>query len=328
MIKVDIELLKAEYGDCIFVTLSYGEKVFSILIDGGLSTTYQKRRRNEEGPLKIKLQQLKNDGKHIDLLVMSHVDFDHIGGILKWFELDSPTSDFVRKIWLNDDVKIENTTNLNNNAGHAASLIKILKENEFAYESQFVAGRTVMFEWGSIYIIAPDSADNNVVAGKIAANLNNKENNNYKTDIKTLVSQEWTMDTCSPENNASMAFLLHTNDGENDLFLGDANIDTVMKSIGDLKCYEKPLRCKWVKLSHHGSKNNFKPEFLELVTAENYLFSTNGDYYGHPDKEVAAQLIVKTDATLWFNYVERGLAMITKQDMIDYPDVLTRIKEK
>ena len=37
MIKVGIELLKAKYGDGIFVTLSYEGKEFIIMIDGGLS---------------------------------------------------------------------------------------------------------------------------------------------------------------------------------------------------------------------------------------------------------------------------------------------------
>lgn len=327
MINVGIELLKAKYGDGFFVTLSYEGKEFIIMIDGGLSTTYKERRRSLDGLLKTKLKQLNGEGKHIDLLVMTHVDMDHIGGILTWFEQDCPSADFVKRIWLNDDVKIDDNSDLNNNANHAASLIKILDEKGIAHESQFVAGKTIPFEWGLIYMLAPNSTDHNAVAEKIAANLDNKENNNYKTDIKTLVAQDWTMDACTPENDASMAFLLHTHDGENDLFLGDANIDTVMGSISLLKRFEKPLRCKWVKLSHHGSKNNFKPEFLELVTAENYVFSTNGDYYGHPDKEVVAQLIDKTNATLWFNYVERGREMITEQDKVDYPNVENRIRE-
>ena len=63
-----------------------------------------------------------------------------------------------------------------------------------------------------------------------------------------------------------------------------------------------------------------------FVNGENYIFSSNGDYYGHPDKEVVAELIDKTNATLWFNYEERGKSMITKQDQIDYPDVMDRIK--
>lgn len=327
MIKVNVEILKAQYGDCIFVTINSDGKEYTIMIDGGLESTYQERRRGKAGALQEKLNQLKERGKHIDLLILTHVDYDHIGGVLKWFETDFPEDGFVKRIWINDDVMIDAPSDLNNNAAHEASLLKLLDEHHVTHEHQIVAGKEEQFEWGKIYILAPNEEDHNKIAAKVAANLDNKENTNYKKDIKRLIEDGWTLDNVTPENDASIAFLLHTNDGENDLFLGDANIDAVMKTINVLKDFEKPIHCKWVKLSHHGSKNNFKPDFLKLVEGENYIFSSNGDYYGHPDKEVAAELIDKTEATLWFNYVERGRSMITNQDKLDYPGAMDRIKE-
>ena len=327
MIQTKIEVLKAYYGDCIFVTICYESKDYVIMIDGGLDETYQERRRRKAGPLQEKLNVLKEAGKHIDLLIVTHVDYDHIGGVLKWFETDFPENGFVRRVWINDDVKIADHTDLNNNAAHAASLQKQLAGHHLLHENQIVVGKEEPFEWGKIVVLAPNAADHNKIANKIAANLDNKENTNYMKDIKKLVEEGWEPDGVTPENDASIAILLHTNDGENDLFLGDANIDTVMMAIGNLKDFEKPLHCKWVKLAHHGSKNNFKTEFLKLVDGENYIFSSNGDYYGHPDKEVAAELIDKTKAKLWFNYVERGRSMITNQDKKDYPDVMNRIME-
>lgn len=327
MIQTKIEVLKAYYGDCIFVTICYDGKEYVIMIDGGLDETYQERRRRKAGPLQEKLNVLKDAGKHIDLLIVTHVDYDHIGGVLKWFETDFPEDGFVRKIWINDDVKIVDPTDLNNNATHAASLQKQLAGHHMLHENQIVVGKEEPFEWGKIVVLAPNAGDHNKIAKKIAANLDNKENTNYLKDIKKLVEEGWEPDGVTPENDASIAILLHTNDGENDLFLGDANIDTVMLAIENLKDFEKPLHCKWVKLAHHGSKNNFKTGFLKLVDGENYIFSSNGDYYGHPDKEVAAELIDKTKAKLWFNYVERGRSMITDQDKKDYPDVMNRIME-
>lgn len=327
MIKVDVEVLKALYGDCLFVTIIYGEQEYVIMIDGGLDVTYQNQRRRQDGPLIQKLNDLKSADKHVDLLIVTHVDYDHIGGVLKWFETDFPEGDFVRRIWINDDVKIADTSNLNNNAAHTASLLKLLDDHQVAYENQIVVGKEEAFDWGKIIVIAPNSSDHNIIATKITANLNNKENTNYHKNIKSLVADGWSVDEVTPENDASIAILLHTNDEENNLFLGDANIDTVMTTISNLKDFGTPLHCKWVKLSHHGSKNNFKPEFLNLVEAENYIFSSNGDYYGHPDKEVVAELIDRTDATLWFNYIDRGKGMITEQDKIDYSDLMDRIKE-
>lgn len=326
MTKICVEVLKAQYGDCIFVNIVYGGQEYTIMIDGGLDATYQERRRRQTGPLQEKLEKLKLAGKHIDLLIITHVDYDHIGGVLKWFETDFPEDGFVRRIWINDDVKIADPSDLDNSAVHEVSLLKLLDEHHVTYENLIVAGKEAKFAWGKIYVLAPNTADHNKIAAKVATNLDNKENTNYKKSIKELVSEGWTADGMTPENDASIAILLHTNDGENDLFLGDANIDTVITSIDGLKDFEKPLHCMWVKLAHHGSKNNFKSDFLKIVNGENYIFSSNGDYYGHPDKEVVAELIDKTNATLWFNYEERGKSMITKQDQIDYPDVMDRIK--
>ena len=59
-----------------------------------------------------------------------------------------------------------------------------------------------------------------------------------------------------------------------------------------------------VKVSHHGSKNNITQEFLELVDAEHWLFSSNGDQHSHPDKEAVEAVIqgARRTPTLWFNY--------------------------
>ena len=325
-----LEVLKASYGDCIFVTIQDKGAVYTIMIDGGTPSTYSfkdKKQKTEAGPLKLKLSELREKGRCIDLLIITHVDNDHIGGIIKWFEDDIPSPDFVKRIWMNDDTEINASQSLNNTPGQAASLKDTLTNNGFNLENQIVKGKEFSFNWGKIKILAPTPDDHNKVARKIGVNLDNKENNNYKKSIRQLVEEGWKVDAVSDENDASIAFLLQTNDGENDLFLGDGNIDTIIESLNGIKRTEKRINCKWVKLSHHGSKNNFKPEILDYVQAENYIFSSNGDYYGHPDKEVMAWLVDKTAASLWFNYLERGKEMVTAQDKEDYPDILLRMKE-
>lgn len=327
---VNIEVLKAAYGDCFFVTIKDEDAEYTIMIDGGTPSTYtfkNKKERTEAGPLKTKIIELKEQGKTIDLLIITHVDNDHIGGVIRWFEEDMPSPDFVKRIWMNDDTEINASLSLNNTPGQAASLKGTLTNNGFNQENQIVKGKAFFFNWGRITILAPTPDDHNKVARKIGANLDNKENNNYKENIRQLVEEGWKVDAVSDENDASIAFLLQVNDGENDLFLGDGNIDTIIESLNGIKRTEKRLHCKWVKLSHHGSKNNFKPEFLDYVQAENYIFSSNGDYYGHPDKEVMAWLVDKTDSILWFNYLERGKEMVTAQDKKNYPDILLRMKE-
>lgn len=83
-----------------------------------------------------------------------------------------------------------------------------------------------------------------------------------------------------------------------------------------------------VKLSHHGSKKNFSPRLLELIKAHVFIFSSNGDYYGHPDKEVFAQIIDKTRAQVYFNYRDRAERIVCEQDLVEYPDIKKRIIDK
>lgn len=73
-----IELLPALNGDSILV--EYTTDHF-ILIDGGYVDTYQKY-------LLPRLKEIAAGGGIIDLIVVSHIDGDHISGIIKFLEED------------------------------------------------------------------------------------------------------------------------------------------------------------------------------------------------------------------------------------------------
>lgn len=140
-ILTSIEVLKASYGDCIFVTIQDKGAVYTIMIDGGTPSTYSfknKKQKTEAGPLKLKLSELREKGRSIDLLIITHVDNDHIGGIIRWFEEAMPSPDFVKRIWMNDDTETNACQSLNNTPGQAASLKDTLTNNGFNLENQIV----------------------------------------------------------------------------------------------------------------------------------------------------------------------------------------------
>ena len=68
-----IELLPALNGDCILV--EYLPAHF-ILIDGGYVDTYQKF-------LLPRLKEIAAQGGTLDLMVVTHIDSDHISGVVK-----------------------------------------------------------------------------------------------------------------------------------------------------------------------------------------------------------------------------------------------------
>jgi len=66
-----INFLPAFNGDCILITTDK----FNILIDGGMSRTYYRILRD-------KLEELEQ----IDLVILTHIDEDHIAGLIELFD--------------------------------------------------------------------------------------------------------------------------------------------------------------------------------------------------------------------------------------------------
>jgi len=87
-----IEMLPALHGDCIWI--EYGEKsrLNRMLIDGGPLPTYD--------ALRTRIEKVPKDQRRFELLVLTHVDADHIESTVKLLnvqELDFEVGD----IWFN-----------------------------------------------------------------------------------------------------------------------------------------------------------------------------------------------------------------------------------
>ena len=85
--KVIFKTFHAANGDCIFFTLKEADKQFTIMVDCG---RYSK-------PIKDYVENQLN--KHIDLLVVTHIDVDHIEGVTKMLN-DMPDLS-IDEIWFN-----------------------------------------------------------------------------------------------------------------------------------------------------------------------------------------------------------------------------------
>lgn len=329
---LELKALKAEHGDCIFVKVGNQEQWANILIDCGVASTYRRRAGYKiiQGVLKEEIDSLKKRREVIDLLVVTHVDDDHIGGVIRLFEHEQQIEDLVKEIWFNDNsrILIKTERKLENSVQQGIKLKKYLEDKKIRYRNHITKDLGhIDFWWGKMYVLSPTVEQHDYIADKMEKCLLNKSlNNNYNVDIEDLLGVDWTVSQ-SKENDASIALLLTTNDDEKCLLLGDADINTVMQTLGELKWgKDNPLYCKWVKLAHHGSKNNFVPDFLDMVKAERFVISANGKRSGNPDKEVVAYLIDKTEAELYFNYETVKDAIFTNNDLVKYPNINIRTK--
>ena len=95
---LSIKLFPAEYGDCILLSIGK-ENQYNILIDGGLSKTYQKH-------IKSEIHHIKKMKQKIGLVVCTHMDNDHICGLIQL--LKETSSGFVENIWYNGFLQIVN----------------------------------------------------------------------------------------------------------------------------------------------------------------------------------------------------------------------------
>ena len=100
-----IKFLKAFNGDSIWISFFENERPRNILIDGGIGDTY-KSSSNIKGDLFKVIQKIHEDEQFIDLLILTHFDEDHIGGILRWLGKDKKASKLIKKVWFNSGKEI------------------------------------------------------------------------------------------------------------------------------------------------------------------------------------------------------------------------------
>ena len=70
-----IEMLPAAHGDCLWIEYGSGPAVHRILIDGGPAHTYPS--------LRDRILRLPAEERRFELLVITHVDADHIEGVIR-----------------------------------------------------------------------------------------------------------------------------------------------------------------------------------------------------------------------------------------------------
>lgn len=93
---VKIKLIPAEFGECIVVSVG-GKKQFNLLIDGGVAKTYQEYVKSE-------IQRIKILGQRINLMVCTHMDNDHISGLVQI--LKKTNYDLVDNVWYNGFLQV------------------------------------------------------------------------------------------------------------------------------------------------------------------------------------------------------------------------------
>jgi hypothetical protein len=88
-----VEMLPAAHGDCLWIEYGTGREVHRILIDGGPAHTYPS--------LRERILHLPAGDRCFDLLVVTHIDADHIEGIIRLLRDAQALGCCFERIWFN-----------------------------------------------------------------------------------------------------------------------------------------------------------------------------------------------------------------------------------
>lgn len=310
-----LEVLPARYGDCLWIEYGDEAEPRRILIDGGAAGVYKKA-------LKPRLLELDESDRQFELLVVTHVDYDHIRGIIELAH-DDDVSFEARDVWFNGyrhipkkpvgvlagkhgeeltDLILKRGTNWNQN-GFAGDAVVMPDEGPLprvCFHDGLVL--TVMSPSGPMLADLRDDwekscEDINISPEELEAarsegqfrTLRHGEDEEAPTrpDIEQLLREDFAEDR-STANGSSIAILAEY--GETRVLLaGDAHPSTLIEAIDRLNFAKLPLTA--CKLPHHGSRGSVSADLIDRLDCDSYIFSSNGDQFSHPHPEAVARVI-------------------------------------
>lgn len=339
-----IKFLKAANGDSILLSFEdNSKKNRNILIDGGMPKTYYGS--GKYGDLFNKIEEIKNRKEKIDLLILTHIDGDHIGGLKKWFEMDKSAFDIISKVWFNSGKTIANHFNQEENP-ELIETLDIFETNQTSVSQAIVfedyidrfnvwdqkiikCGIPVIEKNGlEITLLSPDDAALTKLLKEYKKPKYNYQTSgaekDWKIPIEDFINEESASDYLAQEdksvaNGSSIAFLLSFR-GKNYLFLGDAHPSIIVSALKDLNISkENPIPVEFLKVSHHGSCKNTNKELLELIKTDNYVISSNSEIHGLPNKRTIARIINHNPNSIFhFNYENVMDNIFLKEDYEKY----------
>lgn len=329
---IDLNMLPAENGDCLVLTYGTGTR-HHILIDGGTEGT--------EDALRGYLETIPEASRHFDLIVLTHIDNDHIGGMLKLLE-DPPAGFGFDDFWFNAFHHLAPEGLLGEpalNAGEGmlgvaegealtAYLLESKERWNKAFDHKAVVvpadpeplPRIPLGDGATITLLSPTIEKLESLRHDWKAWLDAHGQEPYKgdplpgqeesvlgttTDLAALAGRTFHSDS-APNNGSSIAFLFQWGD-KTILFGADAH-PKVLKIGLERLCGENGqprLELDALKLPHHGSKANCSPALLDCLSSKRFLISTNGAVSSHPDDETLARIITAmANPTFYFNYAQ------------------------
>lgn len=333
-----LEALQAKHGDSLL--LHYGSDTAPKLavIDGGPGGVWRDTLRPRLERIRAERGLAKEEPLEIDMMMVSHLDADHITGILDLMknlrdlkDKKEPQPWKIRRFWHNafDDLTASNTTAMasTNSSLSTASFREIAGFNSSSLLASVGQGRELRdlvnrlglsgnkpfnsivkyphtanpVKLGSLTVTAVGPDEKNLA--RLQADWDKKVAELLKKEADKKAKAELADYVDKSVYNLSSIVVWVEQDGKTMLLTGDARGDytmTALKAAGIMKEGE-PLHLDLLKLPHHGSDRNVKQDYFDNLIAKHYVISADGRFTNPEVKtlEMISASRKDDDFTIW-----------------------------
>jgi len=294
-----LRAVQAFFGDALLLEYGSAANPRYTLVDGGPAETFERH-------LSHVLRQLKSNGHDLDLAILSHVDTDHVTGLLDFVAaLRAGAADLpaMGALWHNSfastiDVNGTLTPRLQSMLAAvgaqtmATSAIAIngipeghqLRTHALAlpvplnpgFANGLITAETAGAPWQSdnleLVVVGPTQANLDELRTKWEEWIAKQEDAINSGHPYVMANS----DTSVP--NLSSIQLLARADGKTMLLTGDGRSDHLLQGLDQAGLLDNAgrLHVDLLKLPHHGSDRNVTKTFFRRITADTYVASADG----------------------------------------------------
>jgi beta-lactamase superfamily II metal-dependent hydrolase len=324
-----IDMLPGGNGDALWIEYGASEHTHRVLVDGGTRSSWK-------SGLHARVAALPPEKRTFELMIVTHIDADHIDGALELLQ-DDELGARVDEIWFNGwrhlpDTKLEELGPITGERLTNTIISHSIPWNT-AFDGHAVAVRDdrpppVRHLPGglSLTVLSPTALQlSNLkpvwlqvvqAAGldpdeprkptepDASAEASLEALGSTIPDVDALLDLPFKQDTAEP-NGSSIVVLIEYG-GRSALLTGDCFPSVVLASLQRLSRSPEDdrLHVDAVKVPHHGSRSNVSFDLLKALQSPRLLFSSNGSRTQHPHPESVARALAsaKSAVELTFNY--------------------------
>ncbi len=318
---IRLEVLPAAHGDALLLSWGRSRRLHRMLVDAGPLGTYR--------GVHDRLEALGRK-PNLELLAVTHIDGDHIEGVVRLLQDRAAMKLRIGDVWFNGWPQLAPLTGDEQGADQGEMVGALITRDALPWNTPFKDEAVHLPAEGDLPVVELPGEATVTILGPGPQQLRNLRKDWVKVlkevgvrpgevdealerlakrkdlgGIEDVQGGATKLDS-SVANGSSISFLFEYG-GHSLLLTGDSHGDVLAAGIRrllDVRGGDR-LPVDVFKLPHHGSRGNVTNEVLSLVETRDYVFSTSGARYHHPDREAVLRVLKQEHEQpprLWFNH--------------------------